>query len=81
MRSLPQDSYFQIYSFGSHFEKMFSKSEKYTDSTLSSAIEKVNTIQANMGGTEIEAPLQEILNSSLIKGYPKQIFLLTDGQV
>lgn len=36
---------------------------------------------ADMGGTEIYAPLQNILTSKIIEGYPKQIFLLTDGGV
>ena len=37
---------------------------------------------ADLGGTEIYGPLNNILiNSKLIEGYPKQIFLLTDGGV
>jgi hypothetical protein len=36
---------------------------------------------ANLGGTEIESPLSDIFSSPIIEGYPKQIFLLTDGQV
>lgn len=34
-----------------------------------------------MGGTEIYEPLQQILIKKVIEGYPKQIFLLTDGGV
>ena len=34
-----------------------------------------------MGGTEIEQPLENILKANVIEGYPKQIFLLTDGEV
>ena len=34
-----------------------------------------------MGGTEIEQPLENILRAQVIEGYPKQIFLLTDGEV
>lgn len=34
-----------------------------------------------MGGTEILHPLQNLLKSNLLEGYPKQIFLLTDGGV
>lgn len=36
---------------------------------------------ANMGGTVIFKPLQVELMAKPIKGYPKQIFLLTDGAV
>ena len=38
-------------------------------------------MEANFGGTEIYNPLNHILNSKLIEGYPKQIFVLTDGEV
>jgi von Willebrand factor A domain-containing protein 5 len=38
-------------------------------------------MNSNMGWTEIEIPLRKILKSKVIPGYPKQIFLLTDGEV
>lgn len=34
-----------------------------------------------MGGTEIARPLQQVLEMPPIKGYPRHVFLLTDGQV
>ena len=36
---------------------------------------------ADLGGTEIYNPLSSLISSKLIEGYPKQIFLLTDGGV
>jgi len=38
-------------------------------------------MDGDMGGTEIEQPLENILRAQVIEGYPKQIFLLTDGEV
>ena len=38
-------------------------------------------MDSNFGGTVIDKPLKAALNSPVIKGYPKQIFLLTDGDV
>lgn len=38
-------------------------------------------MSADMGGTEIEGPLRKILQSKLKEGYPRQVFLLTDGEV
>jgi hypothetical protein len=38
-------------------------------------------MSADMGGTEILYPLRDILASNVIPGYPKHIFLLTDGGV
>ena len=34
-----------------------------------------------MGGTEIYDPLKKLLNQENIVGYPKNIFILTDGGV
>lgn len=38
-------------------------------------------MSADMGGTEILTPLQTILSREVIEGYPRQIFLLTDGDI
>jgi hypothetical protein len=38
-------------------------------------------MMADLGGTEIYEPLEKVLKSRTIDGYPKQIFLLTDGSV
>ena len=34
-----------------------------------------------MNGTNFEDPLTKILKAKLLKGYPRQLFLLTDGEV
>lgn len=38
-------------------------------------------MSADMGGTVIQSALQEILKAKVNPGYPKHIFLLTDGGV
>ena len=38
-------------------------------------------MSANFGGTEIYRPLEKILNEKVNEGYPRHIFLLTDGGV
>lgn len=60
---------------------MFKNSEKYVDVILEKALKDVKIMKADLGGTQIEQPLKIVLNSKLIDGYPKQIFLLTDGDV
>lgn len=60
---------------------MFQNSVKYTDKEIKSATEKVKTMYADMGGTEIYQPLFNLITQKPIEGYPKQIFLLTDGGV
>ena len=38
-------------------------------------------MDANMGGTQIYNPLDILLKQAVIEGYPRHIFLLTDGGV
>lgn len=38
-------------------------------------------MSADMGGTEIYQPLQVLLQEKVQEGYPRHIFLLTDGGV
>ena len=81
LKSLPADSYFNVISFGSGREKMFPTSQRYTTDNLTKAIKQIEPMGANLGGTEIYNPLNEILEEKVNKGYPKHVFLLTDGGV
>ena len=36
---------------------------------------------ADLGGTELLQPLQDVLTRVCIPGYKRQVFLLTDGEV
>lgn len=38
-------------------------------------------MSADMGGTEIYHPLESLLKEKVIEGYPRNVFLLTDGGV
>lgn len=38
-------------------------------------------LDADLGGTEILAPIMKIVNQPGIDGYLRQIFILTDGEV
>lgn len=49
--------------------------------TPDSYLPSASQIRADMGGTEIYAPLQSIFASGLVAGYSRQIFVLTDGEV
>ncbi|KAK3087757.1 hypothetical protein FSP39_010231 [Pinctada imbricata] len=82
LKSLPVGCYFNVVSFGSMYSVLFdSQSEMYTESSLTRAIQLQQTMNADMGGTEILQPLQEIYLKSTIPEHPRQIFLLTDGGV
>ncbi|KAL0157803.1 hypothetical protein M9458_045879, partial [Cirrhinus mrigala] len=48
---------------------------------LALACEHVKKIRADMGGTNILAPLNWILRQPMQRGHPRLLFLLTDGAV
>lgn len=60
---------------------MFPKSQRYSDEIIKTVNKKLKTFSADFGGTEIYTPLQYVLGLSLIKNYPRHVFLLTDGGV
>lgn len=81
LKSLPEDSYFNVISFGSGSERMFANSQKYDSNKIQEAVKKVKAMGANMGGTEIYHPLSTLLAEKVQEGYPRHVFLLTDGGV
>eukprot|EP00121_Abeoforma_whisleri_P016571 Awhi_evm1s15201 len=81
LRSLPMDCYFNIIGFGSRYTQLFSTSQKFSRDTLQKATKHVQGIGANLGGTELYAPLEYVYSSAYIPGYNRQVFVLTDGQV
>ncbi|CAG9320930.1 unnamed protein product [Blepharisma stoltei] len=81
IRSLPEDSFFNIVSFGSSYNKMYNENKKYDSCTVEEATRTVIQYDANMGGTNIYDPIKFVLESPRKPGYPLSIFLLTDGDV
>ena len=53
-------------SFGDGSNFMFNQSTKYKKESLDEAVKKINTMRANMGGTEIYNPLFKILQTKVI---------------
>lgn len=81
LRSLPPDSYFNLVGFGNFFRPLHPKSLRLSDETLSYATRYLSKIQPNFGGTEILSPLQWALDQPIIDGFPRKIFIITDGQI
>ncbi|XP_051011664.1 von Willebrand factor A domain-containing protein 5A-like, partial [Acomys russatus] len=81
LKSLPVGCYFNIYGFGSTYEKLFPESVKYTQETMEKAVERVKDLDADLGGTEILTPLCNIYKAPSIPGHPLQLFVFTDGEV
>ncbi|XP_070826565.1 von Willebrand factor A domain-containing protein 5A-like isoform X2 [Chaetodon trifascialis] len=81
LKSLPMGCYFNIYSFGSDYEHIFPESVEYSQMTMETALEKVEQMGADLGGTQILKPLKHIYSKSCIPGQPRQLFVFTDGEV
>ncbi|XP_017209274.3 von Willebrand factor A domain-containing protein 5B1 [Danio rerio] len=81
LKSLFPACLFNIVGFGSKFKTLFSTSQSYDEESLALACEYVKKIRADMGGTNILAPLNWILRQPMHRGHPRLLFLLTDGAV
>ncbi|XP_028850711.1 von Willebrand factor A domain-containing protein 5B1-like [Denticeps clupeoides] len=79
LKSLFPACLFNIVGFGSTFKALFSASQPYDEETVAAACEHVRRIRADMGGTDILAPLSWILQQPVQRGHPRLLFLLTDG--
>uniref|UniRef100_A0A452J2Z7 von Willebrand factor A domain containing 5A n=1 Tax=Gopherus agassizii TaxID=38772 RepID=A0A452J2Z7_9SAUR len=81
LKSLPLGCYFNIYGFGSEFESFYPRSVAYTQQTMAKSLQRVQQLQADLGGTEILAPLRAIYRIPCWDGHPRQLFVFTDGEV
>jgi Ca-activated chloride channel family protein len=81
LRSLTPGCRFNIVSFGSAFSALFDGSVAYGDETLRKASGFVGSLGADMGGTEILPALAHVLSQPPVTGLPRQVLLLTDGEV
>jgi Ca-activated chloride channel homolog len=80
LRSLRKGDRFNVVFFGSAHRKVFDDSRPFTQESLDEATRNVGRIDADLGGTEILAPLEELLGSRSGK-LPLRVLLLTDGEV
>lgn len=81
LRSLTPGLLFNVVGFGSHHETLFPASRPYDDASLAEANRHVQGLEADLGGTEVLAPLRAILEAPALDGLPRQLLVLTDGQV
>ena len=83
IQSLPVGSYFQFIGFGSDYKKYNIDPVPYTKENVSNMFEIISNIKADMCGTNIIAPLNNIYENDFYSNInlSKNIFLLTDGQI
>ena len=84
LQSIPKNSYYQIIGFGTKYKKYNEKPVKYIKTNIESSLKKIDRLKADMRGTNIFSPLEDIYKTEEIeetKKLPKAIFLLTDGEI
>lgn len=81
LRALPANSYFNIIGFGSSHRSLFNTSQPYNESAVQKALDHAKTLNADLGGTELMAPLRAVYSQAAVPNYARQIFVLTDGEV
>ncbi|XP_052237802.1 von Willebrand factor A domain-containing protein 5A-like [Dreissena polymorpha] len=80
LKSLPQSCHFNVVSFGSQFSCLFKGSEPYSEKSLKEALLLQKAMEADMVGTRMYEPLEHVLKAN-VKNQPRNVFLLTDGDV
>ena len=53
----------------------------YNQKNLKLAITHAENLKADLGGTELYAPLEAIFKTPFEEEYPRQVFILTDGAI
>jgi len=81
LRGLEEGTKFNIYRFGSQYERFCEASIPLNQDSLEQVVNYIRRIAANMGGTEVLFPLKEIKGKGTPDGYEKVVILITDGQV
>ncbi|XP_072101054.1 von Willebrand factor A domain-containing protein 5B1 [Mobula birostris] len=81
LKSLVPSCLFNIIGFGSTFRTLFPASRSYNDESLAAACDYIRKVRADMGSTNLLAPLNWIFRQPVHRGHPRLLFLLTDGSV
>lgn len=84
LKSLPVHCRFNIVSFGSTYSFLWPQPQKYTRETLLWAEQHIEGFAANMDGTELLAPMQEIvkrMEQDGNAGNNTEVMVLTDGEI
>lgn len=81
LKGMDGSMHFNIYRFGSRFEKLFQVSKPYAEDHLNVAIRYLAQVDADLGGTELLAPLRDIYDRDTEKHRSRRIVLITDGEI
>jgi len=79
LQELPQNALFNIVSFGSTYQLLFPSAVPYNDDNLIKAHILFQKMDADLGGTELQQPLQTLFNTPT--ELYRNVFVLTDGEI
>jgi Ca-activated chloride channel homolog len=80
LRSLPEHARFNVIRFGDTFEQLFAAAEPYTAASAGRALASVSRMKADLGGTEMLAPLEAAMAKPPVAAW-REVILLTDGEI
>jgi len=81
LKSLPENSKFNIISFGSDYDLLFENNLPVNNENLTKTLYLVKNFDADMGGTNITGPLKKVKEKLLEKDLKNRIFVMTDGAI
>jgi Ca-activated chloride channel family protein len=81
VRALGPEDTFDIVRFGSEHAALWGAPRRFDEAALDEATRHVASIRADLGGTEILAPMRSVLERRADPSRPRRVLLLTDGQV
>jgi Vault protein inter-alpha-trypsin domain/von Willebrand factor type A domain len=80
LKSLPLDVKFNICSFGSNHKFLWPKSKIYDESSLRDADSYIESFDADFGGTEMLAAIEETVKNRY-KDMHLEVIVVTDGEI
>lgn len=82
LRSMKDGDTFNIMKFGTEYEVYSEdRSVEYNEKNLSKALDEIDSIEADMGGTELFDALSAVRRIPIKKGYTRNVILITDGEI
>lgn len=81
LKSLMPTCLFNVIGFGSTFKTLFPSSQPYSEESLAVACDSIQSMRADMGGTNIFSPLKWIVRQPVHQGHPRLLFLITSGAI
>ncbi len=72
---------FNIVRFGSTFQSLFPQPREYGERSLGEALGWLHAVDADLGGTEVLAPLTDVYKAPVAQDVARSVVLMTDGQV